>query len=65
MESPEGNGIYGSGTQEGALGWRYRFCSNLQTMVVKIRQADELTKGSCEKLLREKTIKGIFALKNK
>lgn len=33
------------------------------TMVVKIRQVAELTKGSRDKLLQEETIKGIFALK--
>lgn len=53
MESPEGSGIHGSKTRETGLGWRYRFGSNLQTMEVKIRQVDELTKGSCVKLLQE------------
>lgn len=32
-----------------------RFESNLQTMEVKFRQVDELTKGSYVKLLQEKT----------
>lgn len=56
MKSPEGGGVYRSGTQERGPGWRYRFRRYLQTGVVKIRQVDELAKGSCEKLLHEKTM---------
>lgn len=47
MESPEGSSIYGSKAQETGLGWRNRFGRNLQAMEVKLRQVDELTKGSC------------------
>lgn len=56
MESPEGRGVY-IGLELIKEVWAGSTDFDTSTMVIKIRQVDELTKGSCDKLLQERPLK--------